>query len=760
MQQTYAYTPETQPEAKGLDRKDFRSIATNGWGDGYNNYLHSMAWFKGTLYAGSFRANLCMIRNRNPPPQYPVYPVECPSDPFTLDLRAQLRRYDPLTTDWNIVQKSPIVKDCDGKDIPREISYRGMSVAQLSGDTETALYVSTFSPTRSTGPLILRSEDGVTFDPISKPGLGLEKVSSFRFLVPYKGRLYTSPVGSTGNNPNFSRYPTVYECLNTNEQYWRPVSEPGFGDPSNTVVFEMTVFNGLLYAGTFNADSGFQIWKTDACGAAPYRWQQVLSLGAYRRNFNQGAISMCSFRDALYIGTGIQDGGYDRANKLGPSAGEIIRIHPDDSWDLVVGSPRLTPVGLKLPTSGLHPGFNDFFNGYMWRMCVHDGCLYMGTFNWCTFLPYIPLDKWPVKLRELVEAMGVDEIIKTRAGFDLWKTCDGDTWTPISTRGFDNKYNCGARSFASTPLGLVVGTANPFGPKVAQQRNGQWEYVENTRGGLEAWLGTQPSQEQHECDKSQLRALAQKINIGGVMPNITNDAYRFHEMEVKGIEHVHHNKPAIIISNHCATPLLPGTNFITEDCLVTLNVLASYLTYPARLMADKSHFTSSENIRLSQSTIESLGYVPATTGNAIRLLEMGETVLIYPEINMSHPGYRLRPFSLDFAKIALLTGVPVIPLAFLGPHESRIRVESRGVQIILNKQKPLKAKYKLIFLPPTILSSHLLGNDDEKALLDFSTLLQCRMQSILDREASKRPLARWARQLQEKYGDPLKGNEV
>ncbi len=32
-----------------------------------------------------------------------------------------------------------------------------------------------------------------------------------------------------------------------------------------------------------------------------------------------------------------------------PAGGEVLRIHPDDSFDLVMGTPRLTPVGLKTP---------------------------------------------------------------------------------------------------------------------------------------------------------------------------------------------------------------------------------------------------------------------------------------------------------------------------------------------------------------------------------------------------------------------------
>jgi len=57
----------------------------------------------------------------------------------------------------------------------------------------------------------------------------------------------------------------------------------------------------------------------------------------------------------------------------------------------------------------------------------------------------------------------------------------------VTTRGFGNPYNYGARTMISTPCGLFVGTANPFGPKVAVQLPARWMYVPNPRGGAEVW---------------------------------------------------------------------------------------------------------------------------------------------------------------------------------------------------------------------------------------------------------------------------------
>jgi hypothetical protein len=59
----------------------------------------------------------------------------------------------------------------------------------------------------------------------------------------------------------------------------------------------------------------------------------------------------------------------------------------------------------------------------------------------------------------------------------------------VTPNGFGNKYNWGVRNFASTPHGLVLATANPFGPRVAIKEGDDWKYVDNNRGGCEVFLG-------------------------------------------------------------------------------------------------------------------------------------------------------------------------------------------------------------------------------------------------------------------------------
>lgn len=474
----------------GLPLKAFRKVSANGFGDPYNAYAHSMAWYQGALYVGTTRANLCMLKVSKLQPNIRIWPVECPDDLYELDMRAQIWRYDPDQKTWNKVFTSPMIRGNDGSNVPRDMGYRGMAVFKGESSKSPALYVAGFASKKSDGAVILRTEDGKRFDPVSDPGIIGQPVTSIRTLTPFKGRLFASPTGSAEGNINTAGRPIIYESRDPLFKDWRPVNEPAFGDPSNVVIFEMAACGDFLYAGTGNP-KGFQLWRTRGEGKPPYQWERVIHDGAYRGSLNQCPACMLEFKGDLFLGTAIQHGGIDNTTQTGPAAPELIRVRVDGKWDLIVGQSRDTPEGFKEPLSGFFPGFNNFFNGYFWTMEAHNGWLYVGTFDWSLMLQFAHDDRWPEKLRNLVHRMGVDKIVEQQGGGDLYRSYDGENWLRVTTEGFGNKYNYGIRSMSSTPLGLFVGTVNPFAPRIAVRRNNQWVYKENPKGGLEVWLGEQ-----------------------------------------------------------------------------------------------------------------------------------------------------------------------------------------------------------------------------------------------------------------------------
>jgi SAM-dependent methyltransferase len=418
-----------------------------------------------------------------------LWPVPVPpgTNASTLDQRCQIWRYQPETGQWAMVFESPRVEGTDGP-VWRDFGYRTMVVARTGCDDADALYVTTMSSSKAPGALILRSTDGASFHPVTDRGLGDPTVSSFRAFVTFRDRLFVSPAGQ-GRLWAIAGSPVVLESRNPLARDWRQASPLGFGDPDNLGIFEMCVFDDHIYAGVGNARTGLQIWKTAADGEPPYEWTKVIDGGAGRGPLNQAVMSMCPFNGALYVGTGIRRGGYDRELKIGPAAGELVRIFPDDTWELVAGDSRDTLQGYKRALSGHGPGFNNPFAGYIWVMAEHDGHLYLGTYDSSVFISFVDLGRVPRDRHPWIRRAGVDAVVEREGGFDLWRSRDGAHWLDVTKTGFGNAYNYGVRTLAGTPAGLFLGAANPFGPEVAVKTAVGWQYVSNPEGGLQIWLG-------------------------------------------------------------------------------------------------------------------------------------------------------------------------------------------------------------------------------------------------------------------------------
>lgn len=480
-------------QPSGLRRGNFRRLADQGFGDPRNSYAHCMNWFRGRLYVGTTR-NIFQLVNIAPDQStdaFHLWPVPVPRglDATGLEQNCQIWCSTPPGGPFEKVFESPRIDSQDGRHkVWRDFGYRSMVVCRTDGDDAEALYVSTMSSSKAPGALILSSADGEQFEAVTDPGIGDRRISSYRALAGFKGRLYAAPAGS-GRMWASAVPSVVLECRDPRKKEWHAASEPGFGDPTSAGVFEMAVFDGHLYAGVSNPYTGIQIWKTDAAGNPPYRWTKVLSGGAGRGKLNQAVMSMLPFKGALYVGTGIRRGGYDREFETGPAAGEVIRLFPDDRWELVVGQERRTGEGDVEPLSGLGPGFDNPFNGYVWCMAEYDGCLYIGTYDSSIFVWWIDPNRVPKGVHPRLRLIGAQRIVDREAGFDLWRSPDGAHWFEVSRDGFGNPYNYGVRTLHGREEGLFVGTANPFGPQVAVQTATGWTYADNPRGGLEVWMG-------------------------------------------------------------------------------------------------------------------------------------------------------------------------------------------------------------------------------------------------------------------------------
>lgn len=451
---------------------DFSFAAPRGFGDQRNSWAQSMVWWRDHLYVGTGRDALCTslfsiwrfaaglfgqdFANTFLP--YPPNDVDfsCEPNGADLSLQAEIWRWTPESDSWARVFQSPLDLDNpgppaqEGKKLPYEITFRGMTPHE-DPDGTSALYAFgvnagvMWDNSRIPPPRILRSVDGLTWTPVPQtPGTFLGDLpfsadhTSFRSPVSFGGKLFVL------SGPIFGQGSLIGSA------------DPARGDdawflaaPVDLVFYEMAEFNGWLYVGTFNPiGGGYSVLKTRAQGPPPYRFQTVVPAGAYHPDpvrASRSVVSMNTFEGRLYVGTATQT--------------EVLRINPDDTWDLVVGPPRQAPalnggVEWKYPISGLDSGFGHTLNDHAWQMADISGSLYIGTYN-----ASVGSRNHPEHGPKLLHNMGAH----------LYRSSDGWYQTAITTDGFANlgdlrggRYDYGIRTMAVTPYGAFFGTANDF----------------------------------------------------------------------------------------------------------------------------------------------------------------------------------------------------------------------------------------------------------------------------------------------------------
>lgn len=461
--------PSQTSRARPLRAADFELLAEGGFGDPYNNRAQALAWFDEHLYVGVSRQGQGGAHKlpagrragRGPGAEW---------QRRQRVQRGQIWRFDGL--DWEPVAESPLVAE-RGDRAARESGYRRMVVFQGDGDEEPVLYVSTIS---ARGSLILRSQDGYTFEPTAHQPDVPGRPWSYRALASFEGRLYAAPAGQVtddGVQRNAAGAAVVYAASDPAGGAWVEACDPGFGDPANGTVYELSVAGDHLYAGTFNPVTGCQVWRT-AGGRLPHRWTQVIADGGGRGPTNEAASSICAFAGAVFVGTGQEANQGDDGPRRPRVGGEVLRLDDDGSVSVVVGDRRRTGSRWRAAASGLGPGFGSDANGVVWEMAAHEGCLYAGTEDRVALNAALAR---PGGGRSRTAAAGDDD---REPGFDLWCTPDGVDWSPVTTVGFGSPHLFGLESMCSTPWGLFVGTvAVPVWP---------WTDPSASRG-CEVWRG-------------------------------------------------------------------------------------------------------------------------------------------------------------------------------------------------------------------------------------------------------------------------------
>ena len=489
----------------------FVKIGEGGFGDSANSYSWSVLPFKGDLYVGTNRHHLhSMMEALTYMPGSPISPGMLPAD-----LLPDPPPVDPwFTPDGQTPSRARYggtARRTNGRGFTSRASYptgrweicagclwvqgagriQGLSVRVRDRDVDAAGADNT----------ILRSASGDpgTWEDVS--GI-IGGTTNIRAITEWNGKLYVAASVQCGGSR--------LRVRRSGNQGWTPVSIPGFGG-DNSEIYYLTVFNNHLYASTVNLVTGFEVWKTDGTSdvnnPGKYVWTPVIQHG-FGDTWNQYGMTMAVFGDHLYLGTAVGIGMVMKKTQVvGTRPIEIIRIDKDDNAELIVGAKEASdPIdggpNPRIPLSGMGAGFGNPFNVYAWNMNVYKDCLYVGTFDLSIFV-IGALEKNPDLIRFFISiyAAGRSRISprklwmpssivaltpevlelmkKLFGGGDLWKSCDGVHWLPVTLNGFGNHLNYGIREVIPVQkdgedMALAVGTANPF--------------TGRPNGGCEVWL--------------------------------------------------------------------------------------------------------------------------------------------------------------------------------------------------------------------------------------------------------------------------------
>src|SRR6185369_1249346 len=114
---------------------------------------------------------------------------------------------------------------------------------------------------------------------------------------------------------------------------------------------------------------------------------------------------------------------------------ELVRIDADDSWEIMVGPPRVVGTDVKRPRSGVSLGLGSAFSSQFRALTAHEGKLYLGVSDWSQVLEIAP---------------SVADMAQHEFGFDLFRSDDGISWVPVTRNGFGADHQPIPRTMAST----------------------------------------------------------------------------------------------------------------------------------------------------------------------------------------------------------------------------------------------------------------------------------------------------------------------
>lgn len=231
---------------------------------------------------------------------------------------------------------------------------------------------------RSTGAQLLRSTDGATWNQIVTGGFGRTDNGAIVAIDAFSDTLYVGTYSYTNTHGA-----ELWRSTTGNPGEWQQVVPDGFGTANNHAIWSLAGFNGRLYAGTYNTQSGPEIWRSPD----GLNWNRVATNG-----FGASSLTMVfalePFNGYLYVGV------YSN-----PSV---------NTTDAILWRCQTCDGGDWQPVTPLR--FGNSANFAVESLIVYNRMLYAFTGNRST-------------------------------GMEVWRTSDGESWAQVGFAGLGDANN-------------------------------------------------------------------------------------------------------------------------------------------------------------------------------------------------------------------------------------------------------------------------------------------------------------------------------
>lgn len=324
-------------------------------------------------------------------------------------VQGSLYKYSLQSSAWQLLNDYPLTASTDHTtDVAtNSIGHLAGRCQLVSASVDGAVWlIAQFMG--SSNQRLLLSQDGQTFSDWAAKNLDN---ALLKHCVYHQGYLYAILENQRTRHTRLAKLALDQWQLG----HWHYLSMPVDIHEEHACITSLVSNGKELYATFRGKKGGFTLWQWRSSVEA---WQEICGRGLYRYSLNAQVTYMVTFQGDIYL---VAEPMLNHQRVLGGF--ELIRLYSNGDWDLLAGSPRSTPHGLRVPLLCRGPGFGQP-NSNSACLAVHNGRLYLG--------------------------------FQSLEGFQLWNSADGNHWERIVIPQLSQYYQLTCLEMASTDFGLTM----------------------------------------------------------------------------------------------------------------------------------------------------------------------------------------------------------------------------------------------------------------------------------------------------------------